>query len=204
MAAKKAVKAKRKKAKRVPYTLEVAPDVQAEIEDLVATLEFKHIDPHRIVCFRSRGSTARIYARIWSLPRIWQMALGVEAHYAIEVVELYDRSSREDQTKTLIHELLHVPKTFSGALVPHKCFGKEINDEACDILYADYVRKVAARTLSATPREDVESPAAASRIPVEAVDATDPFDDADVAEPQDEGVHVALEGQARLDAWLRA
>lgn len=115
--------------KRAKYEYEVAPDVQALLEEIVLRLpdEFAHVDPRRVVCFRSRGSTARIYARIWSLPGIWQAALGIQAHYVVEVVERYDRSSVEEQEKTIIHELLHIPKTFSGALVPHKCFGKNID-----------------------------------------------------------------------------
>ena len=107
----------------------MAPDVQADLEAIVKALpeEFGHVDVRRVVCFRSRGSTARIYARIWSMPGIFQAALGIEAHYVIEVVERYDKSTREEQEKTLIHELLHIPKTFSGALVPHKCFGRNID-----------------------------------------------------------------------------
>ena len=117
------------KKKRQKYEYEVAPDVQRDLEEIVRLLpdEFAHVDVRRVVCYRSRGSTARIYARIWSLPSIFSHALGVEPHYVIEVVERYDRSSREEREKTLLHELLHIPKTFSGALVPHKCFGKEIN-----------------------------------------------------------------------------
>lgn len=116
-------------AKRKKYEYEVAPDVQADLEDIVRLLpdDFAHVDTRRVVCYRSRGSTARIYARIWSLPSIFSHALGVEPHYVIEVVELYDRVSKEQQEKTLIHELLHIPKTFSGALVPHKCFGRKID-----------------------------------------------------------------------------
>ncbi len=170
-----------KKRKRVKYELEVAPDVQAEIEDLVDVLELTHVDPQRIVCFRSRGATAKIYARIWSLPKIWQIALGVEAHYAIEVVELYDRSSREDQTKTLIHELLHVPKTFSGALVPHKCFGKEINDEVCDELYDEYLAKCAVREAQVDP----------AAVPDIAVDIEGPWDEDPSAQPD---IAVDIEG----------
>ncbi|HET6405314.1 MAG TPA: putative metallopeptidase [Candidatus Thermoplasmatota archaeon] len=117
------------KRKRQKYEYEVAPDVQADLEEIVRLLpdEFAHVDTRRVVCYRSRGSTARIYARIWSLPSIFSHALGVEPHYVIEVVELYDRVDKEQQEKTLIHELLHIPKTFSGALVPHKCFGKKID-----------------------------------------------------------------------------
>lgn len=117
------------KRKRAKYEYEVAPDVQARLEEIVRLLpdEFPHVDVRRVICYRSRGSTARIYARIWSLPGIFSHALGVEPHYVIEVVEAFDRAAVADQEKTLLHELLHIPKTFSGALVPHKCFGKKID-----------------------------------------------------------------------------
>jgi predicted metallopeptidase len=116
-------------ARRPKYAYEVAPDVQALLEEIVRLMpdEFGHVDARRVLCYRSRGSVARIYARIWSLPGIWQAALGVEAHYVVEVVERFDRASRDERERTILHELMHVPKTFSGALVPHKCFGKSID-----------------------------------------------------------------------------
>ncbi|MHB8586166.1 MAG: putative metallopeptidase [Thermoplasmatota archaeon] len=121
---------------RRPFELDVAPDVQARIEEIARALpEFWYVDPRRVVCFRSRGSTARIYARIWGLERIWQLALGVEAHYAIEVVEAFDASSPAEQDRTLIHELMHIPKTMSGALVPHNCFGRRIDCHSVEPLY---------------------------------------------------------------------
>ncbi|GEM_PF-530341 len=143
------------KRKRPKYAYEVAPDVQAMLEEIVRLLpdEFPHVDVRRVVCYRSRGSTARIYARIWSLPGIWQAALGVEAHYVVEVVERFDRESREEQEKTILHELLHIPKTFSGALVPHNCFGKKINCEAEGRLHAKLER---ARALEARAQADAQ------------------------------------------------
>ncbi|HWG90949.1 MAG TPA: putative metallopeptidase, partial [Candidatus Thermoplasmatota archaeon] len=134
---KQAPKAPAKKKARKKYELEVAVDVQRDIEEIVAILpdQFPHVDPQRVVCFRSVGATARIYARIWSLPKIWQMALGVPAHYAIEVVEAYDKQSRDDKLRTLIHELMHIPKTFSGALVPHHCFGKNIDCDSVEVFF---------------------------------------------------------------------
>ena len=99
---------------------ESAPDVKQDFEVLVSKLNFSHIDPSRVICFRSQGSSSNAIARIWSLPRIWQKALSVKAHYVLEVCsEKYDKLSTEDKTKTLIHEVLHIPKTFSGAVVNH-------------------------------------------------------------------------------------
>lgn len=113
-----------------------APDIQERITELVEKLPFPHIDATRIKCFRSSGSTSRANARIWSLPRIWQKALDVKAHYVIEVLaERFDNYGRKEQDKILIHELLHIPKTFSGALVPHLCFGKKIDRKAVEDMY---------------------------------------------------------------------
>lgn len=113
-----------------------APDIQERVAELVGKLPFPYIDSSRIKCFRSSGSKSRANARIWSLPRIWQKALEVKAHYVIEVLsERFDTHDKAEQDKILIHELMHIPKTFSGALVPHFCFGKRINKKAVEEMY---------------------------------------------------------------------
>ncbi len=116
-----------------------APDIQVRIRKIVKFCDFDYINPDNLICMRSEKSKAHAYARIWSLPRIWQSALGVRAHYIIEVLsEKFDMQSKEDQDRTLIHELMHIPKTFSGALVPHLCFGKRINAKSVEALYKKY------------------------------------------------------------------
>ncbi|MFZ5366391.1 MAG: putative metallopeptidase [Patescibacteria group bacterium] len=100
---------------------EFAQDIQKQVDFLAKKLSFNHISPKRIFCFRSFGSKSRATARIWSLPRIWQKALEQEPAYCLEVLsERFDRLKKDDQRKTLIHELLHIPKNFSGALLPHR------------------------------------------------------------------------------------
>jgi len=101
-------------------TWEFAPDLQKEVEKLVATLNYFHVDPQRVVVFRSHGSKSHARARIWSLPRIWQQALKVKPHYCLEVIsERFDRLHPQQQEEILIHELRHIPKNFSGSLLPH-------------------------------------------------------------------------------------
>ncbi|MBI4017318.1 MAG: metallopeptidase [Candidatus Aenigmarchaeota archaeon] len=115
---------------------EHAPDIEGRIHALVTRLSLKHIDPARVKCFRSYGSKARAYARIWSLPRVWQKALSVRSHYVIEVLhEHFDKQAHDDQTRTLIHELLHIPKTFSGATRPHAFFDERIDKRAVEKYY---------------------------------------------------------------------
>ena len=99
-----------------------APDVKSLVDEIVDILGFFHVVPQFVYCYRSRGSESRrTVARIHGLGRIWQEALRRPAAYVIEVIsEQYDELSDEEKEKTLIHELLHIPKGFSGGFRPHK------------------------------------------------------------------------------------
>jgi len=99
-----------------------AYDVKELVELVVAKLDFTHIDLSGIYCFRSSGSKSRrTVARIHSLGKLWQKALNKRSSYLIEVIsERYDRLSREEKEKVIIHELLHIPKGFAGGFRPHK------------------------------------------------------------------------------------
>ena len=92
-----------------------APDVRKRIEEIVGLLRFEHVILNNLHCVRSRGSKAkRTIARIHGRSRIWQ-AVGLDPAYVIEIiVERFDRLSPEDQDRTLIHELLHIPHGFKG------------------------------------------------------------------------------------------
>ncbi|MEM3030219.1 MAG: putative metallopeptidase [Candidatus Micrarchaeia archaeon] len=118
---------------------ERAPDVQAILERLLRGLELPHINAYRLLCMRSRGSRAGALARIWSLPQVWQKALDIRAYYVIEVLaERFDALSQEEKEKVLIHELLHIPKSFSGALLPHSCRWARIDDRRVNALWRRY------------------------------------------------------------------
>lgn len=118
---------------------EEAPDVKKRIDLILAGLSLPHVKGEKIFAARGYGSTGRAIARIWSLPRIWQEALKIPPQYIIEVIaERFDRMSYEDQDRTLIHELMHIPRTFSGALVPHGGRNK-INRKTVEILYKKYL-----------------------------------------------------------------
>ncbi|TSC87623.1 MAG: metallopeptidase [Microgenomates group bacterium Gr01-1014_16] len=98
-----------------------ANDITKRIKFLVKELDLKYISSGQIHTFRSYGSSGRATARIWSLPTIWQQALNTSPAYCLEVIsERFDKLKPDDQERVLIHELLHIPKTFSGALVPHR------------------------------------------------------------------------------------
>jgi predicted metallopeptidase len=98
-----------------------AQDIQRKIELIVKVLDMKHVNPSRVYCIRSHGSSSRgIIARCHSLPKIMQQVLAIEPAYIIEVIsETFDKQKEEEQVKTLIHELMHIPKTFGGGFLHH-------------------------------------------------------------------------------------
>lgn len=120
---------------------EDALDVTTDLNDILCKIDMPYVDQKRIVCFRSYGSSSRARARIWSFPRIWQQALKLPAHYVIEVLsEKYDKLSRDDQIKVLIHELLHIPSNFSGSLRPHKMNKWRLDHRLVDKYFKQYIQ----------------------------------------------------------------
>ena len=121
---------------------EFAPDIQERVNHIVEVINYDYLDINRITCIRSYNSKSRAYARIWGLSRVWQKVLNVKSHYIIEVLNpRFDKLNNEDQEKTLLHELMHIPKKFSGGLVPHLCFGKRIDSRTVDEIYRKYFKK---------------------------------------------------------------
>ncbi|MBI4595102.1 MAG: metallopeptidase [Candidatus Tectomicrobia bacterium] len=100
---------------------ELAPDIDERLSEILSGLEMKHIMPGRVMAIRSRKSNSkRVIARCHGLPKIMQLALKIDAHYIIEVIqERFGRLSYEEQTKVLIHELMHIPLSFSGGFRAH-------------------------------------------------------------------------------------
>lgn len=109
---------------------EEAGDLKIKVVKLLENFEFKHIDEKRIFCFRSYGASSRAIARIWAFPKIFQQVLKVDPAYVIEVIsEKFNRLNEREKIKVFIHELLHIPKNFSGSLLPHKYGKKRIDRE---------------------------------------------------------------------------
>jgi predicted metallopeptidase len=100
----------------------LAEDINLRVQEIIRKLKMTHIDETRVICVRSKGSgSRRVIARCHGLPRIMQVALVQSPHYIIEILsERFDRLSREDQTKVLIHEILHIPHCFGGGFRAHK------------------------------------------------------------------------------------
>jgi len=121
---------------------EEADDIKKEVQNLLKLLDLPHIKSSRIFCFRTQGSKSRSYARIWSFPKIFQRALKQKPAYVIEVLSKhFDKLDKDNQKKVLIHELLHIPKNFSGALVPHRGRNRRL-ESFVDQLFAEYKSKI--------------------------------------------------------------
>lgn len=118
-----------------------ADDVKALAKDIIDTLPdyLGYIDLTRVFFIRSYGSRTTAVARIHALPSIWRFVLEIEPIYIIEVISKYfDNLSREDKIKTIIHELLHIPRSFTGGLRPH---GKYVNSSTINKLYRVYMER---------------------------------------------------------------
>jgi predicted metallopeptidase len=112
---------------------ENAYDIQDTARDVVAKLGLSHIDCSKVVFLRSHGSKSRrTIARIHGLPKIMQVAMEIKALYVIEIIsENFDALSHDDKIKTIIHELMHIPKCFGGGFRNHRNFVTRKNvDEA--------------------------------------------------------------------------
>lgn len=114
---------------------EFAEDLQERMKDIVLTLDLSHVDVNRVKCFRSKGSsTRRTIARCHTVGKLMQKAMNVPPHYAIEFLEIFEKMKKEEQDKVIIHELMHIPKTFGGGFRQHDF----VCDDNVEILYEKF------------------------------------------------------------------
>lgn len=103
-----------------PMKYVIAFDLQTRMCEMIRRLKLEHIDCNRVVCVRSTGSkTKRTIARCHTLPKILQMAMETRAFYVLEFLERFEKLSAEEKDMTIIHELMHIPKTFGGGFRQH-------------------------------------------------------------------------------------
>ena len=97
-----------------------APDLKERLVNIVNRLQMNHVDINRVECLRSSGSsTKRTLARCHTIGKVMQKGMKTGAFYTIEFLEKFDKLSYSDQDKVIIHELLHIPKTFGGGFRQH-------------------------------------------------------------------------------------
>src|ERR1700737_4340348 len=112
----------------------------ARLRKIIGALRFTHVDASRIFCVRGYGSTSEAWARIWGLPTLWQQVLGIRPAYVVEIIEPeFSSLPPAEQDRILIHELLHIPRTFSGAIRPHRSPTFRINRRTVEHYYQRYL-----------------------------------------------------------------
>lgn len=114
---------------------EFSPDLQVKASEIAAIL-FPHVKMDYVKCLRSYGTSSRgTIARCHALGKLMQKAMGLKAFYALEFLsERFDKLSIEDQEKVIVHELMHIPKTFGGGFKHHDV----VTDRNVDKLYKYY------------------------------------------------------------------
>ena len=99
---------------------EYAEDLKKRAEEIVRLLGLNYIDMSRVEFIRGYGSSARrTIARCHALGKLMQKAMKTKAFYAIEFLDRFEKMSMEEQDKVIIHELIHIPKSFGGGFRQH-------------------------------------------------------------------------------------
>jgi len=116
-----------------------AEDIKKEAEDIVKTMDWKHIRLGDVYFLRSVGSSSRgTIARCHTLSKPLQLALKREGFYLIEVIhERFDKMSEDDRKKVIMHELMHIPKTFGGGFIHHHM----VNERSVNLVFKEYQEK---------------------------------------------------------------
>jgi predicted metallopeptidase len=106
-----------------------AEDIQKKAEEISRVL-FPHIKTEYVKCFRSEGtSSRRTIARCHALGKLLQKALNLKPFYVLEFLsERFDKMDEEEKIKIIIHELMHIPKSFGGGFKHHDFVnGRNVN-----------------------------------------------------------------------------
>jgi len=110
-----------------------APDLKKRMVEIAQLIGMSHLDLDRVECLRSKGSSSRrTIARCHALGKLLQKAMKTDAFYAIEFLERFERLNKKEQDKVIIHELLHIPKSFGGGFRHHDYVTDENIDEIYD------------------------------------------------------------------------
>ena len=96
----------------------------ARTKEIAQKLRLDFVDLERIAVVESKGSKARrVIARIHSLGKVMQLGMQQKSFYVIELItENFNKQGEEEKTKTIIHELLHIPHGFGGGFRHHRGF----------------------------------------------------------------------------------
>ena len=116
---------------------EFAPELEEKAKEVIRKLNLNHVQIDNISCIRSSGTSTRgTIARCHALGKVMQKALGRKAFYVLEFIsERFDKLKEEDKIKTIIHELMHIPKSFGGGFKHHDY----VTERNINYLYQKYL-----------------------------------------------------------------
>ncbi len=116
---------------------EKADDIKKQAEEIIEKLSWNHILLDHVAFIRSYGSKSRgTIARCHALGKAIQVGMGLKkGFYVIEVIsEKFDKLTKEEQIKVIIHELMHIPKSFGGGFKHHNI----VNEKSVNEIYNNY------------------------------------------------------------------
>lgn len=100
-----------------------APELKERAKAIAGKLDLRHIDFDRVFFYRYECDT-RTIAKITGFFKTLQLPFPeLKPFYVITVNNRnFEKESLLEQDQTLLHELLHIPKTFSGeySRIAHK------------------------------------------------------------------------------------
>jgi predicted metallopeptidase len=114
-----------------------APDIKEISEEIIRILEWNHIHLEHIAFLRSFGSSAkRTIARCHALGKAMQIGMERDnGFYLVEVIsEHFDRLPEDEKIKVIIHELMHIPKSFGGGFIHHN----KVHDKSVEMVFKNY------------------------------------------------------------------
>ncbi len=118
---------------------EKAEDLKRRAQEIVNKMGWFHVDLNNVGFLRSFGSSSRrTVARCHAMGKAMQIALDRKGFYLLEFIsERFDKMSINDQTRVIIHELMHIPKTFGGGFIHHD----KVNDKSVEKIYDELKKK---------------------------------------------------------------
>lgn len=113
-----------------------AEDIKKIAEEVIDVMGWSHVILDSVYFLRSIGSSSRgTIARCHALSKPMQIALKRRGFYLIEVIhERFDKLSDEMKVRVIIHELMHIPKTFGGGFIHHD----KVNEKNVELVFRDY------------------------------------------------------------------
>lgn len=118
---------------------ELADDLRKMAKDVVLRLGWTYVDLDNVAFIRSFGSKSKgTIARCHALGRAMQIGMNRKtSFYLIEVIsKRFDIMSHEEQLETIIHELMHIPKSFGGGFKHHNV----VNERNVKKVYEHYIK----------------------------------------------------------------